>query len=343
MLRRIGLLALAVILAVSGFGCAPERSAEEATVATLVKEPEQVSVSLNETAGDRTLKMDVQVTIPDLETLETVKLAFDEELLDTMVEELAKSRFPDIQEEEVGGYRDWSVQNEEQLLFVLSCEDTGFDAGWTYYEDVADELNGQAIGEDDLKWWIPHYLTEHIPNQMGLSAAEAAKEIGDFLARYSCFAYEPWSVAAFNCKNDPNISGYYSARMQPYYDDLPVYGEQQMKISAHMSAEGVFGFQGVLLLKEQERAAIQQAMPLDAAVEQFQKDFAAGAIEGSVTVDRINIGYIARSGYQGNYTLSPAWVFECTELPENTEGANSTTDYHTYAYLLETGKLRRVE
>lgn len=73
----------------------------------------------------------------------------------------------------------------------MSCWDRGFEAGRTYYLDVARNLNGQDMYDDELKRWTPNYMTEHIPDKLEMTSEEAADQLAAFLEQYSCFQYEP--------------------------------------------------------------------------------------------------------------------------------------------------------
>ena len=333
--KRIACLLLSAVLAVSCLaGCAQQELIEE----TLPKQTEIVSVTEEAQADGKTLVIDTTAEVPDLSSLEEVTLCFDEDLLDTMVEELVHSQYPDLKEGTMDGYRDWSVATEEQLLFSFSCEDEGFQAGRNYYVDVLRDLNGLDMGEDSLKRWTPYYMTEHIPDKLNMTAAEAAEILASFLGQYSCFDYKPWNVVAVNCPNVPDSSGYYQAQMQPQYDGMPVLIDGVPYVSACLSAEGVFTFQGVMVLKEQSRKPAGASMTLEEALEQFKADFAEDPQGNQVTVDRITAGYVAQSHYSGTWTLSPVWIFDSAvrPRPDNQEEA---TYYYTCAYRMDDGSL----
>lgn len=335
--KRIVSLLLSAVLAVSCLtGCAKKEITEETKPVPAKKEI--VSVTEEAQADGKTLVIDTTVEVPDLSSLEEVTLCFDEDLLDTMVEELVHSQYPGLKEGTVDGYRDWSVATEEQLLFSLSLTDDGFEAGRIYYLDVLRDLNGQDMGEDEHHNSTPYYMTEHIPDKLNMPAAEAAETLGTFLGQYSCFDYKPWNVVAVNCRNVPGSSGYYQAKMQPQYDGLPVLIDGVPYVSTCLSAEGVFTFQGVMVLKEQSRKPADATMPLEEAVEQFKADSAEDPQGDQVTVDRITAGYLAQSHYSGTWTLSPVWVFEYSAVGPTADNRVATT-YYTYAYRMDSRDL----
>lgn len=334
--KRIACLLLSAVLAVSCLaGCAQQELIEE----TLPKQTEIVSVTEEAQADGKTLVIDTTVEVPDLSSLEEVTLYFDEDLLDTMVEELVHSQYPELKEGTMDGYRDWSVATEERLLFGFSVEDEGWESGRTHYLDCLRNLNGQHEEEDEHNSFTPYYMTEHIPDQLEMTPEEAAETMAEYLGQYSCFTYMPWNVAAVNCRNQQDASGYYQMRMQPQFEGIPVYGHGALQVSACMSAEGVFTFQGIMVLKEQSRKAAEVSMTLEEAVEQFKVDFAEDPQGNRVTVDRIKVGYLAEAHYSGTWTLSPVWIFEYSAVRPRPDNQEEATYYYTCAYRMDDGSL----
>ncbi len=332
-MRKILLMTLAAVMLLSCLtGCSQASAAEAAEETVYV--PETVKVSSGATLEGKTLVINTEVTVPDLRKLEKITLNFDEEAYQAAGRELALAYYPHLKEEHrEDGYRGWSEITEEGLGVVFHCQDDGFEAGRCYYEYLDNDLNGQAMPGDESRSFEPYYFTENIPNKLGMTSAEAAEKIAGELEKYSCFTYEPWNVTACNIRENPDSSGYYSARMQPYFEGRPVCGSGALNISTHMSAEGLFAFQGTMVLKETGRTAVSCAIDLDTAVERFREEFVEVAIRDRITVDRIAAGYIASSEYDGTWTLHPAWVFEYWDSGGTTE--------HSYvcAYKMETGTL----
>ena len=335
MTKPMGLFLAAALVLNALTGCArqetvPDAAVQEPAEAVVVKVVEKLE------AGEKSLSIDTQVTVPDLDALEEVTLCFDEELLDKMVTELVHSQYPGLEEGTMDGYRDWSMATQEQLLFSFGCMDSGFDAGRVHYLDVQRNLNGQDVEGDAAMRWVPYFITEHIPDKLELTPAEASEAFCTFLGQYSCFAYETWNMVAVNCRREADSSGYYQAMLRPEYDGMPVCIDGAPYISACMSAEGVFTFQGIMALKEQSRKRAEKTMPLEEAVERFKEDFLAESRNGTVTVTRITAGYVAESCYDETRVLSPAWIFESARTVTQTDGTEQIL-YDTDVYKMQDG------
>lgn len=342
MRKKTGTIFITAILIVHFMsGCTLRKPAEETMPSfgaeqAISKDPTEqgwTPVSVIEQTGGKKLSIDVQVQTANWKNLATIQLIYDEDKLNTMAEYLIFPEFPNAKLREIHGRWGWWIDGEDHTLLYLDCDPFGSDSGEVDYLDVRRDLNSQIIlGENAYK---PYYFTEHIPYKMDQSSTEAAEQAAAFLSQYSCFTYHPWNVTAGSLGVPQEIPGYYSIHLQPYYDDLPVYGNY-MRMSAAVSCEGLFAFQGPALLKEQERQAIQHAMSLDMAVERFKKDFSIVLTGDCLIVDRIAIGYLGISNQHGVHTLSPAWVFECQDVSEN---ANDQDNYYC-AYLIETGEFQ---
>lgn len=336
--KKITLCLLAAVLAASCLtGCAGQEVAEKVPTAQFEKETVQVCEEV--CSGESTLVIETTVEIPDLTALEEITLCFDDDLLDTMVEELVHSQYPGLKGHPMDGDRKWSVATEEQLLFSLGITDEGWETGRTYYLDCLRDLNGQRAEEDEINSFTPYYMTKHIPDQLEMTPEEAAKTMAQYLEQYSCFTYKPWNVAAVNCRNQPDTSGYYQMCMQPQFEGMPVYGHGALQVSACMSAAGVFTFQGIMVLKERSRKAAEVSMTLEEAVEQFKADFAEDPKGNQVTVDHIKVGYLAEAHYSGNWTLSPVWIFEYNAVRPRPDNQEDAMYHYTCAYRMKNGSL----
>ena len=329
MAKKITALFLSVLLAVTSFsGCGAKT--EPVAESTQPSAPEKVSVCESMESDGKTLTMDVQVEVPDLTSLEEATLVFDEDLLDNMVEELVHSQYPGLEERTMDGDRDWSVDTPEQLLFSFSCDDDGFEAGRTGYLDVQRNLNGSDMFDDSLNRWTPYYLTPHIPETLEISSDQAEKALSDFLSQYSCFDYEAWNMVACD-------TGYYQAQMRPLFENRPVILDQVPFVGACLSAEGIFEFQGIMVLKEQSRKPIEVTYTLDEAVEQFKEDFADDPKGDHTTLNRIYVGYISESYYDETRSLSPAWVFEYSAVKPHLNTSEEWTQHYTSVYRMKDG------
>lgn len=322
-------------------GCAPKAAVSQPTMDMKPEPAKETIVSVKEElqSNGSTLTIDTEVTVPDLSALEEITLVFDEAALDKMVEELVHSQYPGLDEGTMDGYRSWSVQTPEQLLFSFDCIDDGFDAGWTGYLDVARNLNGQDMGDDELARWTPHYMTPYIPDKLEITSAEAGDTIASFLEQYSCFDYKPWNIVGCNCRSIPDSSGYYQAQMQPYYNGLPVFMDQIPLVGACLSAEGIFEFQGILALTEHSRNTAEINMTLQEAVELFKSDFADNPRGDSATVNRIFAGYIAESYYDETRVLFPAWFFEYSYSETHPNTGEEMIIHSTSMYRMDNGGL----
>lgn len=338
--KKIAILLVVVFAMNCLTGCSREQAPEE-NISTEAAIAEEATFSIKETLqlDGCTLVIDTDVLVPDLTALEEITLVFDEAALDSMVKDLVHSRYPDLEEGTMDGCRSWSVATPEQLLFSFDCDDDGFDAGWTGYLDVSRNLNGQDMDEDVLAPFIPHYLTPHIPDKLEMSSAEAGEIIAAFLEQYSCFTYEPWNVVGVNCRDVPDSSGYYQARMQPQYNGLPVYVDKVPMVGACLSANGIFEFQGILALKEQSRQSAEVNFSLEEAVAQFLVDFSDSPRGHHASVERIYLGYIAESHYDETRVLSPAWFIDYSYQETHINTGEEMTLYSTYMYRLDNGSL----
>ncbi len=314
-------------------GCAREEIVIETAPAETVFTPEVVEISRTAQRDGQSLTMEAAVEVPDLTTMEKVKLNFDEEAFQAVGKDLVLSQYPDLKEgRSPDGYRGWSKDTPEQLIIGFHAEDESFRSGWCYYLDVLRDLNGQDMGDDGVRIFDAHYLTPHIPNKLGMTSAEAAEKMNEQLSQYSCFTYKPYSVAALNIKEKPESTGYYQAQLQPRFEGRPVVGRGAMNVSACLSAEGMFTFQGTMLLKETDRIPLETHITLEEAVDQFQEEFTDFTYREQITVNRITAGYVAVSVYNGTWTLHPAWIFEYYD---------GKYDY-TCAYTMENGVLHLI-
>lgn len=326
-MKRIacGMLLVALMLTACG------RALPQETTLPAPTQPEVVAVDREEVVDGKSLVIHTQVEMPDLDNLEDVTLVFDEEKLRAAAEDLVLSQYPNEKEQrdKAAGSRGWSVETEDRLLICLDCFDQGFEAGRLLFLDAARDRNGNGMGEDDLNAFTYGYITPHIPTGLEITGSEAGEAMGQFLSRYSCFTYQPWSLRA----QDDAVGGYYQAFLEPQYDGLPVKG---MKVSACLSEEGVFTFQGIMALKEQSRKRVEATMTLEQAVEAFREElpwFRGTAVE---VVD-IRLGYTARSGYAGEWILRPAWIFDYAQTTDR-----GLTQYGTLTVRMEDGILQNL-
>ena len=213
---------------------------------------------------------------------------------------------------------------------------------------MANDINSDIMEEEEMSSFFPHYITQEHPPLLNISAEEAAEEASQILARYSCFTYSPWNVVAYNAEKEGG-SGAYRMELQPLYNGVPVFDQyrtdrdehlQSAKITTWMSAEGMFSFQGNLLLKEIGKTDIAQALSLECAVEKLIEDFSIYAIGKSVYVTGICAGfYLQGTSADNTCTLIPGWAFECRDSAEK----SSHERQYTCFYDFESGKLHLLE
>lgn len=313
-MKRIVCLLIVLLLALTGCGKKGEAPLPAPT------QPEIVAIDREETVEGKKLTIHTQVELPDPDDLEAVTLVFDEDKLQAMASDLIQEDHPDIREETDGTNRLWDGEEDGQLTLSLACRDEGFEAGWVYYLDATRDRNGNGMGEDDENAFTYGYMTPHIPTGLALTGQEAGQAMGEFLQGYSCFSYKPWSLRA----QDAATGGYYQAFLEPQYEGLPVKGDGPLMVSACISEEGVFTFQGILALKELRREKVEATVTLEQALDIFRQELPYLSGAHREVVD-IRPGYLARSGYQGEWLLRPAWLFTCA-------------DHRTLAISMEDGK-----
>lgn len=320
-MKRIASLLIVLLLALTA--CGKELPQE----APLPTQPEVVTIHREETLDGKHLTIHTQVELPNFDDLEAVTLVFDEDKLQAMVSDLIQEYHPDIREETDGTYRLWDGEEDGQSTISLACQDRGFEAGWVYYLDASRDRNGNGMGEDDRNYFTYGYETSHVPTGWNITGGEAGQTLADFLSIYSCFTYTARSIIA----QDAPTGGYYQAAMEPRFRGLPIVGQGPLTVSACISEEGVFSFQGVMALKELSREKVEATVTLEQAVETFLEEvpyLSATDIE----VLSIRPGYTARSGYAGQWTLRPAWLFTC----------KGDGNYKTLAIPMEGGNVQSI-
>ena len=166
-----------------------------------------------------------------------------------------------------------------------------------------------------------------------MTAEDAALDASSLLERYSCFQFTPWNIQAeYDVQKQ---EGYYRMTLQPYYQGLPVYGQRAMT-RVFESSQGIFSCSGLLALKEESRTGIQNIPSMDQAVEAFVNNIPALSTSDQVQCSAIRLGYLAQAG-NDEVVLIPAWVFECSEEPTDTQQGH--VSYFEVAYLIQDGTL----
>lgn len=303
------------------------------------------SVVRNEEINGRTLQIDVEVVFPDLHIMKNIKLGANTEKRDQLVEDWILSKVPETKSVSTPYQTMWDVEVDGSYYETL-CIDA--DNIRVNYLNVANDIQSDIMEEDEMLWFSPHYITSLCPPLLNITAAEAAKEASQILAQYSCFTYTPWNIVAYNAETELE-SGAYCMELQPLFNDAPVFDQyqpgrdehvQSAKIMTWMSADGIFSFQGNLLLKETGKTDISQVLSLECAVEKLIEDFPIYAIGKSVYVTEICAGYYLQgNAADDTCTLIPGWAFECRDSAEK----SSHERQYTCFYDFESGKLHLLE
>lgn len=314
------LLALPLSLAACGARAAAPAGMVQTTA------PEQTSFSFQETVGEQTLIMQA-VAEPEMRK-ECVYLTYDENAQERLFQEL------------VGSEENLRKENETQRKGIYwgidkaGTEEVGWAPGDIYYLDVARDQNGEPL--DPGHSLEPNYFTQQIPNGMEKTGKEVAEETGAFLENYSCLTFVPWNVCAYQ-----GSPGLYSMKLKCLYEGKDILGGFS-QFSANISPEGLFDFQGTLLLKEDRREEIPKPMTLAEAVERLKTDFAGYSLAKTVTIDKIGLQYYGEETPEG-WILHPAWVFSGMESAQQLdcayESPNPKDEPVAFCYFLDDGFL----
>mgnify|MGYP006939888570 CR=1 FL=1 len=309
-------------------GCAAPQAETQPTQAALWEAGSVTELSQTVTAEGRTLILKGSLELPEPETLNHIQLALDEEALGRFVQDYVYSAYPDAKKvAREDGRIEWVKEDGEQFLLSFSQDITGDG----YYLDVTRDSNGHNL--DVGHTFERGYITTQVPGDLTSTAAEAAKAAGEEIAQYSCFSFTPWNVTA-NVTEDGR--GAYYAKLQPYFEGLPVTGYVPFRsISAHISEEGMFSFQGTFLLKELSREPIIPNCTLEEAAEKLKTDFLAhmSGDDKIMEVVSVDVQYFAEFDIDNICHLRPAWVFFCQAQ------RNGFVDDLFFAYPMETGTL----
>lgn len=289
--------------------------------------------TLDITQQIRGTNLTIHAAVPRLnaENLSTVWMQADPALWQKMGRELVMERFPQIEGALSSGETDISVSDEAtgNLLLGFDCSADG-SAGYLYYVDVHRDLNGSNL-DGDGNWFTSHYITSTVPEGMDMTGEEAAQKASQLLENYSCFRFSPWNVQAEYDRQKQQ--GYYRITLQPEYQGLPVYGPRTTS-EAFFSNDGLFGCQGLMMLRESRRMAVQAPLPLERAIESVVNHITELSFYDTVRCTEIRLGYLATTEAE-EVVLSPAWVFECSQ----TKSGGDYTDYFEIAVLAENGKI----
>lgn len=271
----------------------------------------------------------VDAAIPIAQEIQTIWLQEDIPLFEKMGRELVTERFPQIQADLDSGSRDISLSDEAtgNLLLSFHCSMEGI-PGMLHYLDVQRDLNGSSLDGWETVF-APHYVTSTVPDGMAVTPEAAIQEVTSLLESYSCFRFSPWNVQAEY--DQQKQQGCYRVTLMPEYQGMPIYG-QRTTTQAFYSDDGLFCCQGMLLLREQQRSAVEAPTSWQQAVESVVNSIPEITSYDTVRCGTIRLGYLAEV-QETEVVLTPAWVFECSE------SRGESTNAFEIAVSLETGQL----
>ncbi len=296
---------------------------------------EPLGDSIDVTEQVRGTSLTIQAPVPavsqeQLSALGTLRMEADTGLWEKMGRELLADRFPQLEAELSSGNTDIFLSDPEPYrpLLAFSCSVDGW-AGRLYFEDYLRDLNGSDLDEAGTTFQ-PHYLTSIVPDGMTMTGEEAAHAAAELLGSYSCFQFTPWNVQAnFDSREQ---QGSYRILLRPEYQGIPVY---ETLLSAHYAGQGLFAAQGLMMLQEAGRTQLSYSLPLEQAVASIVNNIPELTFHDSVQCDTVRLGYVVEDEREGEVSLTPAWVFECS----GTQSGQEYIHYFNLYVSLETGKL----
>lgn len=286
---------------------------------------------------EKDLYIDADVEVGDLAGISRVTLTVDEEMIQKFVDDMIRSKYPEVQEtvSEESGDRQWDHAEGERTLATCMMAENGFFS----YLDVQRNLNCPYLdGEHILEYG---YVTEQLPPGLEITAEEAGEEASRFLEAYSCFSFRPWNILAGDRPSAYARSGCYSIDLQAVYKGIPILVKGGTRISAtvFIAGDGIFEVQGVFPLKEDKTEPIEKLISLDSVLKKFQTEFAAFSEGDAIRVNRIALEYIPEQTGADSYTLHPVWTFACAESRVETYDGQEQeiVAKYDYVYSAESG------
>lgn len=331
-----------LVLSLSNSACSLTKPADEiynSFSPTAEVFAEETAISRFVQMGDKSLTIDAVLSPVDLNKMPEIRLSFDKNTLTKMVNDIVLVKYPQVTESIMDGNSLWSILRDDgSVELSFSCSPEGLFSGLVFYVDAERDVTGENL-DPDGSIWIPHYITQLKPDDISFSAKEAGNRICSLLSGYSCFDYAPRSIVA---QYDRQLGkGCYHLWLQPFFEGAPVYGNGISWVWAFMSQEDLFQFQGTMVLMENSRRTLEHYYSLGDALNTFEASLPAYAYGNEITCKSISVGYIAdrdpANPQSDIVTLSPAWIFECTDVKSGPEHGEKTMYYYCYV-LLETGE-----
>lgn len=286
--------------------------------------PEETSFSIQETVGEQTLLVKAEARP---ETLgECIYLTYDEAAAEQLFRKV------------VGSEENLRKENETEQGKGMIWSTDSAEPGSVYYQGLARDRNGSSLEDGPI--CESNDSTQQIPAGMGKTGQETAEETAAFLHEYSCLAFAPWNVQAME-----DDQGYYYMNLRCLFEGKKILGDIPI-VTAAVSPEGLFSFDGPILLKEERREEIGEPLTLAAAVEKLKTDFAGYSLAKTVTIDRISLQYYAEKTAEG-WILHPAWVFSGKESAQLLDYApaspNPKEEPISFCYFLDDGFLEIIQ
>ena len=295
---------------------------------------EEIRISRSVEKVGKTLTIDAVMPEMEKEAYDEIQMGFDEEAMLRMADAFAVAKYPQIEKRILDGNYLWGIDKENgDVEFSFSCS-PGFHSGHVYYTDVLRDLNGDRL-DPDGSVWLPYYFTEQTPADLSFSAEEAGEEVCSLLSEYSCFSFAPWNITA--AYDSREAKGYYRVRLQTYYDGLPIYGDGIQRLEAAISQEGLFDYQGTMVLKEEARRPLERYCSFESALRLFESSLISYAFGEEIVCRGICAGYIAsrETEFSDKVTLQPAWIFECVDTQN---GEHPISRVYYCSVLMESGE-----
>lgn len=280
----------------------------------------------DETSADgKKLIIDAPVELGNIMKVSEINLAFSEEKLSKIVDELIYSKYPD------------AVKNSEDTYTTYWCSSADPSTNVSVVADISgrvsymDKNRDLSCGLSETEHLLEDgFITELTPSNMNLSTQEAVQEAANFLSKYSCFTFSPWNVMAAN-NSDPDKSGYYYISMEAAFDGIPIChrtnpGELGIDAYALLSNEGIFQFEGGLLLEPTEVKPVEHLVPLDDIISNVKESFSLLFTGDLVKIDRISLKYAPEQLEEGGVRLRPAWCFSCVDSRNETDAAGNENE-----------------
>lgn len=278
------------------------------------------------TINGKTLVIDAPVELGNISTVSEIKLVFSEDKLNEAVEKLIYSKYPNAIRDSSDPFVTCWVSTAEATHSVFFSADK---AGQVSYIDRNRDLECNLCEVEHLL--EDEFITGLTPTNMSLSTQEACEVAADFLADYSCFTFSPWNVLAANNDNY-NASGYYYISMEAAFDGIPIChkfnpGEIGINAYALLSNEGIFQFEGLLLLEPVEIKPIEQIVQLDDIIGRIKENFSSVFSGELVEIDKISLEYMPEQIDDSSFCLRPAWCFSCIDTRTESDTAGKGIEH----------------